>query len=241
MSLFAHSSASDKSTVSYRCELGHIVKVTLGTALSTGWAGQCEECVFEDRYERIMIFVNGHHGKLLSKGKQFKSTDKVTIECSSGHQSTKRVYSLLEGTWCAECYFEASRKPRTSRINRSEKSAFDRVKEIAKRHGGRCLSTEYQNSRSHLEWECEKGHRWKGPAQTVLYQDSWCNICALQQRPKGITLEMLQKFARKHDGELLSTGYRRNDEKLEWRCANGHTFKRTWMTMRKGLTFCTQC
>ena len=29
---------------------------------------------------------------------------------------------------------------------------------IAEARGGKCLSTEYVNSNTHLEWECSEGH-----------------------------------------------------------------------------------
>jgi hypothetical protein len=32
---------------------------------------------------------------------------------------------------------------------------------IAEARGGKCLSTEYVNSNTHLEWECSEGHHWE--------------------------------------------------------------------------------
>lgn len=37
---------------------------------------------------------------------------------------------------------------------------IDTLKELAISRGGKCLSTEYINSQTPVEWECENGHKW---------------------------------------------------------------------------------
>ena len=40
---------------------------------------------------------------------------------------------------------------------------------LAKARGGKCLSTEYINISTKLQWQCAKGHIWE-----AVYNKSWC-------------------------------------------------------------------
>lgn len=51
------------------------------------------------------------------------------------------------------------------------------AKKIAQSKRGKCLSTEYINSRLPLHWECRKGHRWSKTLHKVNSGD-WCPKCA---------------------------------------------------------------
>ena len=57
------------------------------------------------------------------------------------------------------------------------------MRELAKKKGGKCLSTHYIDSKTHLEWECEHGHRWKA-APRHIKSGSWCPECAHINRRK---------------------------------------------------------
>ena len=54
---------------------------------------------------------------------------------------------------------------------------------VAAQRGGKCLSTDYTDSKTPLEWECAEGHRWKSTATTILKgnggKGSWCKQCWL--------------------------------------------------------------
>jgi len=50
------------------------------------------------------------------------------------------------------------------------------MQQFAKRKGGKCLSEEYINAKTKLEWECRKGHRWFATPDNVT-RGTWCPIC----------------------------------------------------------------
>ncbi len=50
------------------------------------------------------------------------------------------------------------------------------IKQIAIKKGGRCLSEEYVNGITKLEFECSKGHTWKAIPQSII-TGSWCGEC----------------------------------------------------------------
>ena len=195
--------------------------------------------MFEDRRVELNAIAKRQGGRIVTAERKLRTTQKIEIECANGHRSMKRVYAIQQGTWCARCHFD--RPPSRPSKQRSKEPLLDRVRAIAEEKGGRCLAKECLTARDKLEFQCRDGHRWSGPAQTILYQDAWCNVCAMLKRPKAITVEKLRDYASERGGTLLTKDYRRNDIKLDWRCQYGHEFKRTWMSMRNGSCFCTLC
>ena len=48
------------------------------------------------------------------------------------------------------------------------KQRLENLHRVAAQRGGKCLSTDYTDSKTPLEWECAEGHRWKSTATTIL-------------------------------------------------------------------------
>lgn len=98
-------------------------------------------------------------------------------ECARGHRwkaspTAVKGGSRKRGTWCLKC----------ANLRRVFNSPGDieKMRDLARARGGRCLSREYVNSKTHIEWECEQGHRWRAVPRTVS-AGSWCPICARNQ------------------------------------------------------------
>jgi len=103
------------------------------------------------------------------------------------------------------------------------REALNYLREIAAKHGGKCLSDTYVNSQSKLLWQCAKGHQWKA-TPNAIQQGSWCPQCGGSVRR---TLEGMQKIAAAKGGKCLSTAYLNGRTKLLWQCARGHHWKAT--------------
>ena len=110
------------------------------------------------------------------------------------------------------------------------------MRELAKSRGGKCLSTEYINANTKLEWMCKEGHRWKAIPDTVK-QGSWCPYCA--RNIKG-TIQEMQELARSRDGKCLSKEYVNANTKLLWECTEGHRWKATPGHIKAGQ-WCPYC
>lgn len=109
---------------------------------------------------------------------------------------------------------------------------------IARKRGGRCLSSAYVNLKTKLRWRCAKGHEWEAPPANVKHVGTWCQKCS----GKGIgTIEEMRGLAQKHKGECLSTTYVNSNTKLRWRCAKGHEWEATPTKVKHGGTWCTKC
>lgn len=57
---------------------------------------------------------------------------------------------------------------------------------------------------------------------------------------KKLTIEEAYRLAEKHNGKCLSINYVNCDDKLDWRCENGHKFKMSLHLVKKGH-WCPKC
>lgn len=80
---------------------------------------------------------------------------------------------IKRGKWCAECG-----KERTKEKLR-KKGVLKECQRVAKERGGACLSEEYINAKTPLEWICQNGHDWEAPSDDVLRKGTWCQECNL--------------------------------------------------------------
>lgn len=103
-------------------------------------------------------------GALLSK-RAPDSKERLEWECKEGHRWPATAGNIRNGgSWCPYC---SGRAPLT----------MERMRELAAKHGGRCLSDTYVNSQAKLWWECEVGHSFEKRPNDVQ-QGHWCVPCA---------------------------------------------------------------
>ena len=69
----------------------------------------------------------------------------------------------------------------------------EEMQEIAKKKGGKCLSTVYVNDRTKLKWQCEKGHKWEATPHGIK-RGTWCPYCAGRRK---VTIEEMQELTEK--------------------------------------------
>ena len=132
------------------------------------------------------------------------------------------------GTWCPECFNLRRRFP--------ERDSIQRIKELARRRGGVCLSEEYIRWKCKLRWQCGKGHRWRAVPSSVR-RGSWCPVCARNQK---LTLEELRLLAARNRGRCLSRRYINKVTPLRWQCNLGHRWYAEPGRVKRG-TWCAKC
>lgn len=98
------------------------------------------------------------------------------------------------------------------------------MQKIARERDGACLSKNYKNSHSLLEWKCKEGHKWSASPTNVSNKNSWCPFCA-KQKSDRFTIEYMRKIATGRGGDCLSKFYKNRKTKLRWRCSNMHTWE----------------
>lgn len=108
----------------------------------------------------------------------------------------------------------------------------------AAKFGGKCLETEYVNSRINMRWECKMHHVWLASYNSVRC-GHWCKQCSVHR----ITHEECHNMARERGGEFLPD----SDDmiiistmRLKWRCEQKHEWKARYHETKNGV-WCMKC
>lgn len=171
-------------------------------------------------------FANTRGATCLSR--EYKgSKQKLLWQCSEGHQfeSTLDSYSQSEKSGCPHCEGNA-------------RLSLEEAKEIAFKNNGECLSTDYVNNRTLMEWRCERRHIWMTTLDSVK-RDHWCQSCNNGTK----TLEECKEFAHAKGGQCLSTTYKDTKHNMLWECHKGHQWSATFGNVNRtnGGSWCPQC
>jgi hypothetical protein len=173
--------------------------------------------------EELQAIAEKRGGECLS-GAYNHIHSKLEWRCEKGHKWEATPASVKKGRWCIVC---AGKK----------KFTINQMHKMAKERGGKCLSENYVNSHTELEWQCGKGHRWSAKPCSIK-QGSWCPNCS---GLKKLTSEEMQEVAKERGGKCLSKVYKNNRTKLKWQCEKGHTWTATPHNVKTGGTWCPQC
>lgn len=139
--------------------------------------------------------------------------------------------TIKAGHWCGDCY-----RGNITNFLTHLKIGLKHCQDFAGVIGWICLSTEYKNCMSHMNWLCDKGHSvtktWND-----LQQGKRCGICAKNCK---LTLQDCQEFARSIGWTCLSTEYKNTRTKMSWICATGHKIEMTLSNLKTGFR-CLTC
>lgn len=114
---------------------------------------------------------------------------------------------------------------------------------IARERGGACLSTEYVNAKSLMEWICAEGHRWTGSYNHVK-SGRWCAQCRSEKQAKLRSSKIIAEarlVAESHGGKCLSMNCNTAKSKLSWRCSEGHEWTAQAASVLRQGTWCPVC
>lgn len=109
------------------------------------------------------------------------------------------------------------------------------TKQLALARGGRCLSNEYINSDSKLDFECSKGHKFQS-CRAYLQAGNWCPFCS----GRGKTIADMQRLAELKGGSFLSDDFTTMSRKYLWSCSNGHQWEAKAQNIKSGK-WCPEC
>lgn len=108
------------------------------------------------------------------------------------------------------------------------------------------LSTKWIGVKDKYSFRCDVcGHEWEAVGSHFFNSRriGGCQKCAMASLAGSnrLTLEEVQKFAKKHHGECLSTEYGEIKQKYKFRCKQGHEFEDIYNNMKFRDTFCPIC
>lgn len=127
-----------------------------------------------DGLEQAQIHASKKGGVCLST-KYIDSRSKLEWKCSNPHHpSWFSVFDSVvnNNSWCVNCVNDQNLEKRKIEF-------LKKANEYAKLRGGYCLSTDYFNGQSKLEWKCSNPNHpsWFGQYHKVTSSKSWCSRC----------------------------------------------------------------
>ena len=196
-----------------------------------GKKAACENCKSNKKLtiEEIQEIARKKNGECLSKTYE-NNHSKLKFKCERGHEWEATASAIKSGKWCMECWYIQSAKEK-------RKYTVEDLQQIAKRNGGKCLSTEYKNIKSKLKWKCNKRHVWE-TSLTVILRGGWCPTCVGK---KKLDIKEMQMLAKSKGGKCLSKEYKNKDTKLEWQCEKGHNWWATPGSIKNRNSWCNEC
>lgn len=228
------------SKLEWQCEKGHKWKATYSGIRNGTW---CNICSSERTAEKLRLSIEDCHNTAFERNglclsKVYRNTQtKMLWECDKGHKWKANFGGIRQGSWCKICSQKLAGKNR--------RTSIEYFHTYAKSRNGICLSLNYENQSSKLEFQCDKGHKWKTTAGSMKSIDTWCPICAGTFRittKKQIEdkLNELRVIAKSKGGKCLSTTYINSKKKLKFQCANGHKWETSAYVIKSGA-WCNTC
>lgn len=156
---------SAKRKIGWQCVEGHQWKDCWFEVKKGRWCALCEGRKTNKTYtiEDMRKHAEGRGGRCLSNTYITKN-DKLKWECGEGHIWMAVPGSVLQGSWCPVC-------------GGRQQLTIEEMVELAKSRGGKCLSSTYTNTSTHLLWECSEGHQWTAKPGNVR-TGHWCPLCS---------------------------------------------------------------
>jgi len=142
--------------------------------------------------------------------------------CGCGHQWRTSAGNIRKGTWCPRCMVKIIRKKAIhwwqgtqgkkmrERHYREGQRHLVRLKNFAKKMGGKCLSKEWLGDKKPYSFRCgDCGREWETFAGNILTHHHWCSSCSIRkvwakETRRRDTLGQMRKIAIQRGGLCLS-------------------------------------
>jgi len=213
------------SEILLRCDSGHEWTASATKILRGQWCKKCAINKSKKNIKDCIFLANKNNGECLSKEIN-NIKEKLIWKCKNGHIFEKSFNKVQQGSWCKIC---------SKRVPHTIKDCNDAALKL----GGKCLENKYINLKSNMLWECSEGHQWKASFANILHNNRWCMECYKKNRHK-YNLNNLIEIATQKGGECLDFEYKNYNTKINWKCKNGHIFKKNMAEISQDQ-WCPRC
>ena len=178
--------------------------------------------------QELREISHSRNGRCLSTN-YISSNHKLQFQCNvCDYIWEASPNAIKNGTWCPKCANKCV--------------SIDEAITIAHYRNGKCLSTQYTDSLTKMQWECELGHQWQA-SYNQIQSGGWCPKCFENNRgqKKKIGIDAYQDAAAKKNGKCLSETISSCYDKLEWQCSEEHTWFARADLIKNTKQWCPQC
>lgn len=160
---------------------------------------------------------------------------RVTSAPPKTHMKPSHVVRQVKGFMLVQLRFYIS----PNAMVRMTENGLDILRTTAASRGGECLSTQYMGATKKHHFRCAHGHEWFATSQNVR-SGTWCPFCKGRQFDRDERLKNAQRIAASKGGQCLSESIAKANDRLHWRCAEGHEWKTIYQSVLEG-TWCAVC
>ena len=224
----------------WKCKFGHTWEATYANIRKGTWCRICsKKIVGLKRRTPIEYFKNyaiSRKGICLSDS-YINQKSTLQFQCSKGHFWNCSGGSIKGNeTWCPIC--AGTYKADTPEL---EADRINELRQIAKNHEGECLSANYVNQKTKLQFRCKNGHLW-WTIPMVIKKGHWCKKCAtkIAGDSQRDNLELFKKIIEDKGGRCLSTEYLNQQTKIFIECQKGHRWFSFPGHLKRGI-WCRKC
>ncbi len=152
------------------CDYGHTPwKSTFKNILKNHWCPSCSGNIIA-KLEDCHNVAASNDGKCLSI-KYINMHTKMKWQCKYNHVWEAPFNNIKNNNyWCKKC---------SSKNSGRKKLTLYECLEFAKSKNGICLSNNYINNNTKMEWQCTRGHIWKATFSNIK-GGKWCPGCVHQ-------------------------------------------------------------
>jgi len=210
----------------WKCAKGHTWMARPNLVRRGKWCPHCagNARIQIEQIKQLALDRGGHCLSIEIKNSQ----SRLRFNCAEGHEWIASATNIRSGTWCPKCA--------DKRKGAYARHSIEDMQALVKSRGGECLSEEYLNSQSKLQWKCAKGHTWWAIPSNIR-RGKWCPHCAGNAR---IQIEQIKQLALDRGGHCLSTEIKHSQSRLRFKCAEGHEWIAIANNVRRGA-WCPEC
>ncbi|QAU23561.1 hypothetical protein EO087_05810 [Dyella sp. M7H15-1] len=149
----------------WQCAQGHQWRSQPAKVKQGYWCGLCVD-------NAAMQQLAARRGGLCLSTHYVDNDTALQWQCKQGHRWRATPAQIKQGVWCYPC-----------RVDQRQRAMLAQLQDIAAARGGSCLSEHYVDMKTHLHWQCHRGHTWR-TMPAVIKSGSWCPQCAILVRAK---------------------------------------------------------
>jgi len=222
---------NSSSKLKWKCKNGHTFMKSTKKIREGSFCKKCTKIEFQDVIkEEASKFAKENKITLLSPSVKTRRS-KTLWACNKGHKFSASLSSLkIRTSICLRCEGGAP-------------ASIKEVKQIVKKHRGKCLSKTVSNVRQPLIFICKNGHQFSS-CLMHLRGNRWCRNCSAVIRgasQRKYTINDLKKYAKRLEGDCLSKAYLSGHTRYTWKCKNGHIWKSSWSNVNNLRSWCGSC